>query len=288
LSDAGAGTVEPDPLARWLREYSAEVTTPDRRALDDAAARMPPRSRVYVAALPKDSPDRQVDVCRMVNQLGLVPVPHLVARNIENRQALDYLLQRLTTEADVDRALVLGGDRDDPAGDYSSALELIESGALQSHGIGKIAIAGYPEGHPRIADELLEAARTAKIAAAERAGLEVILITQLCFEAKPIVEYLRRLRAAGITQRVRIGLAGPASRKTLLRYAMICGVGASLRALKERQSLARNLLASETPERLLADLAAAVRSEPSLDIWGVHFFTFASLADTIEWAAGRP
>jgi len=266
-----------------LPDYSAEVTTPDRKALDAAASRMPPNARVYVAALPKDSPDRQIEVCAQVRELGLIPVPHIVARNIEDRAALESLLGRMAREAGVDRALILGGDRDVPAGDYDCSLQLIESGLLEKHGIWKIAIGCYPEGHPRIADDVLDQALMAKVAAARSAGLELILISQVCFESAPIVRFLRKVRAKGVTERVRVGIAGPAKRSTLVKYALICGVGASLRALRERQSLTKNLLSVETPENLIRELEDAAEAEPSLNIWGVHFFTFASLTNTIDW-----
>lgn len=274
------------PFLSRLPDYSAEVTTPDRKSLDAAARSMPKGARVYVAALPGQSPDRQIDVCREVRRLGLIPVPHVVARNLADRDALDALLGRLSQEAGVDRALVLGGDRDVPAGEYDCSLELIESGLLQEHGIDKIAIAAYPEGHPRIADEVLDEARAAKVAAARRAGLEVILITQVCFDADTIVRFLRRLRAQGVTERVRVGVAGPARIATLIKYAVICGVGPSLRSIRERQSVARNLLSPETPEKLILELEDAVEAEPALNVWGIHFFTFASLKNTIEWLRG--
>jgi len=76
-----------------------------------------------------------------VSGLGLIPVPHIVARNIAIRDAPNTLLSRLSRKAGVDRALVLRGDRDVPAGDFESSLQLIESGLLQEHGINKIAIA---------------------------------------------------------------------------------------------------------------------------------------------------
>lgn len=266
-----------------LPDYSAEVTTPDRKSLDEAARLMPTAARVYVAALPKDSADRQVQVCSDVRDLGLIPVPHIVARNIADRHALDDLLGRLSREAGVDRALVLGGDRDDPAGEYDSSLQLIESGLLQEHGINKIAIGVYPEGHPRISDDVLNRALTDKLAAARAGGFETILISQVCFDSAPIIEFLRRIRAEGVTERIRVGVAGPAKYSTLVKYAMICGVGPSLRALKERQSMTKNLLSGETPEKLILELEEAVEAEPSLNIWGIHFFTFASLKNTIEW-----
>lgn len=277
--------VSPGFMTR-LPDYSAEVTTPDRKSLDQTANLMPKDARVYVASLPKDPPDRQIGVCSQVRDLGLIPVPHIVARNIPNRNALDNLLGRLAREAGVDRALILGGDRSVPAGDYECSQQLIESGLLQAHGIDKIAIACYPEGHPRIPDAVLDRARSDKIAAARAAGLRLILISQFCFEAAPIIGFLRKIRSEGVEERVRVGVAGPAKHATLIRYAMICGVGASLRALRERQALAKNVLSGETPERLILELEEAVEADPSLNIWGIHFFTFASLKNTIQWVEG--
>lgn len=270
-------------LAALLRDYSAEVTAPDRKSLDEAADVMRPGSRVYIASLPNDTADRQVAAAAHLSRIGLIPVPHIVARNIKDRPALENLLARFTGEAGVDRALILGGDRDKPAGDYDSALQLIETGLLQKYGLKRIAIGCYPEGHPRIADAALNAALFQKLAAAERAGLEVIMISQLCFDAGAIIRFAERIRAEGVKARFRVGVAGPARRSTLLKYAMICGVGPSLRALKERQDLTQSLLAGETPEALLTEVAVAFARNPALNIWGVHFFTFAALRKSIEW-----
>jgi methylenetetrahydrofolate reductase (NADPH) len=78
-----------------------------------------------------------------------------------------------------------------------------------------------------------------------------------------------------------VGVAGPASRTSLLKYAIMCG--ASIRALKERPA-ARGMLAGDTPEDLLTEVAQAQADNPALGIQGVHFFTFASLAATIKFA----
>ena len=271
-------------LSRILGGYSAEVTTPDRKSLDAAAALMPNGSRVYIAGLPKDPPIRQVETAIRVRELGLEPVPHLVARNVNSRAAFEDHLAQLSEKAKVDRALVLGGDRDDAAGEFDSALSLIETGLFEKFGIDKIAIGCYPEGHPRIPDDVLRNAMFDKLAEAEKQGLQIILISQLCFDAERIIHFVRGLRETDVKARFRVGVAGPATPATLVKYAMICGVGPSLRAMKERQDTAKNLLAGETPEALLTDIARAHFAEPELDIWGIHFFTFSALKKTIEWA----
>ena len=269
-----------------LKNYSAELTARDHKSIA-AAGQLPAGTEVFVASLPNDTVEDQVAACVALRRAGVTPVPHVVARNITNIAEMDQILARMTGEAGVDRALILGGDRDDPAGDFDSALQLIETGLIQRHGIRTIAISCYPEGHPRITDAVLEEARATKLIAAERAGLDVTLVSQFCFEAKPIIALTERMRALGVTAPYRVGVAGPAKATTLMKYALICGVGASMRALKERQSLTRNLLTGVTPEDLIHELAAAQAANPALGLSGIHFFTFGSLAASIKWIQGQ-
>ena len=72
-----------------------------------------------------------------------------------------------------------------------------------------------------------------KLAAAKARGLDAYLVGQFAFDAAPIVSLARRLREAGIDAPYRVGIAGPAKRTTLIKYALMCGVGPSLRALRE-------------------------------------------------------
>lgn len=271
-------------LKSLLGIYSTELTTRDKRSLDAAPDVLAPGSEVFIASLPNDNIERLVSVAVQLRNSGLTPVPHIVARNIESLAALDGLLARLMGEAGLDRILVLGGDRDIPAGDLHSSLQLIESGLIRKHGIGKIFMACYPEGHPRISDEALERARADKLTAARADGLDVTLISQFCFDPKPIIALTKRMRSQGITAPYRVGVAGPAERATLVKYALMCGVGASLRALKERQELARNVITGETPEAILTEVAAAHAEKPALNLAGVHFFTFGALAKSAQWA----
>jgi methylenetetrahydrofolate reductase (NADPH) len=269
-------------LADLLRNYSAEVTCGDRKSISAAESLMPPGSEVFVVSLPSDKEDRSVAVTAELRKAGLIPVPHIAARNIRSRAEFAAHLRRLTTEAGVDRALILGGDRIHPIGEFNSSQQLIETGLLEAYGIRKIMLSWYPEGHQRIAVSELVKARNAKLRIAAARDLEVELIGQFCFESAPIIASARQLRAEGIQVPLRVGVAGPASRASLLKYAMICGVGASMRALKERPG-AGSLLSGETPERLLREVAHAQAREPGLGIHRAHFFTFASLASTTEF-----
>lgn len=97
----------------------------------------------------------------------------------------------------------------------------------------------------------------------------------------PVVAFAQNLRWEGVAAPLRIGVAGPADRAKLIKYALRCGVGASLR---ERSELARNVLAGETPDSLLGAVADAAAARPELAIAGAHFFTFGNPAGSIRWA----
>ena len=273
-----------DNLAALLDDYSVEVTSRDAASVAAAAATMRPGTEVFVANLPREGADVLVAAARTLKLAGLSPVPHIVARNIAGPRELGDMLARLTAEAGVERALVLGGDRDDPAGPFDAALQLIETGAFQRAGIRRIAIGCYPEGHARIPADALAGALRDKLAAAADAGLDVLLVSQFVFDAAPVVAFAEGLRRQGVAAPLRVGVAGPADRAKLIKYALRCGVGASLRVLRERSELARNVLAGETPDEILGTVADAAAARPELAITGAHFFTFGNPAGSIGWA----
>ncbi|GLS34754.1 methylenetetrahydrofolate reductase [Mesorhizobium tianshanense] len=271
-------------LAKFLANYSVEVTARDA---DATAHRLPPGGEVFVANLPQDSHDLLVAACSRLRMAGLIPVPHIVARKIRDRREFDDLIGQLVGEAGVDRVLALGGDHERPVGAFDASLQLIRTGSFERYGIRQIAIACYPEGHPRIGDQVLQDALKAKLAAIAESGIGARLVSQFAFKPEPVLDFARKLRAAGISVPLRVGVAGPAHRATLIKYAMRCGVGASLRALTERRHLVAGLLGTETPEELLTAIALAFHDDSSLRIEGVHFFTFGAPERSVEWAQDR-
>jgi methylenetetrahydrofolate reductase (NADPH) len=271
-------------LAQLLRGYSIEVTTHSRSAVDQCRARLAPGTEVYIAFVPGETYHAVAAVAGRLRAAVFEPVPHVTARSVAGFTQLGDFLARLAGEAGVRRALVVGGDQERPAGPYHSSLELLQTGLFQQHGIRRIGLACYPEAHHRIDGALLEQALLAKLELLRAAALEAWLVTQFCFEAAPILERVRQLRTLGITAPLRIGLAGPADRRTLWKYALHCGIGNSIRALGTRVDAVANLLARGTPDPILRDLTAARRRDPNLGIEGIHIFTFGGVATAASWA----
>ena len=81
---------------------------------------------------------------------------------------------------------------------------------------------------------------------------------------------------------MRIGIAGPASVRSLLTFAMKCGIGNSLRMLiNQPQSIGR-MLRDATPDALVGELAEGLRALRAAGV-GIHLFPFGGLAKTGAW-----
>src|SRR5262249_18564674 len=153
-------------IADFVQGFSIEATRPTAEEIAVLATVVPRGTRVYVSAVPTRPIQEALDSAIRLKAAGFSPVPHIADRMFASAAALDRFLAPVTQEAGVERILIIAGDRDRPAGDYHSALEVIDGGLLQRRGINEIGIAGYPEGHPRIPQQDLDRALMDKIAAA--------------------------------------------------------------------------------------------------------------------------
>lgn len=282
MTHGGTGGFQ-QTLIGLLHEASVEVTpraaTPALRDLYD------PGTEVFVSFLPGGDWRAVAATAAELRRQGFCPVPHVAARALAGRDDLDAFLRRLAGEAGVDRALVIAGDTERPRGAFAGALDALASGLFEAHGIRRIGLAGYPEGHPKLSDEALMTALRAKLAWAREAGVEPFVVTQFCFAATPVLDWLAATRAAGIAAPVRIGVAGPASVATLVRYALRCGIGASLRAVQTRTNMIGRLLSDAGPDDLLRELATALAAAPDPRVTGIHFFPFGGPGKTSDWIA---
>ncbi len=266
------------PIAAFMADFSVEATRPS--AADIAALSVLKRgARVFLSAVPNKPVEESITAAVKLRAAGLEPVPHVAVRNFATIEALDDFLARLTGEANVVNALVIAGERTEH-GPFRRALDVIDSSVLRRRGIRSIGIAGYPDGHPRIGNDELQRALADKIAAAEALGLSVEIVTQFCFDARAILDFVARVRAFGFEHPVRVGLAGPTGLTALLRYASRCGVRTSAQAMARRSGLVRQMFAMTTPDDIVRALAEkAPHAVPP------HFFSFGGLPGTVRWAS---
>src|SRR6266852_2036049 len=257
-----------------LAGASLELSSRDRAEIDACADLLEPGTAVTISMPPRQTYHGNVALATRLKRAGFRPVPHVAARRIASRDALDEYLARAAGEANVDSALVIGGDSDRASGPFESSLGLLETGLFQRHGIVRVGVAGYPEGHPRIAASALDAALVAKKGLARSAGIDLQVVTQFCFESEPVLVWAAKMKGHGLP--VRVGLSGPAR---LPRFAALCGIGNSVRALKARPQAITRLLVEAGPEAVVRDIARS----GGAPIAGVHFFCFGGLMRTARW-----
>jgi len=282
-----AAASEPEGTRQRIRDllagYSVEVTPATAAKHARLADLLPPDTRVYVAYVPGEHHREVVRTAARIRGEGLVPVPHFPARSIVDRAQLDDYLQRLTAEAGVEEVLVIGGGIDLPRGAFSGTQALLESGLFEAYGIRTIGLAGHPEGQREIGAPGAATTLEQKLAYARQTGAAVRLVTQFMFEAAPLLAWERMIRAQGSHLPIHVGVPGPATLKSLLSYARLCGVGNSMRVLTRQAGNLLKLASLSHPDALITALARHPAGDPGCRIERLHFYPFGGLARTARW-----
>jgi methylenetetrahydrofolate reductase (NADPH) len=215
---------------------------------------------------------------------GFDVMPHFPARIIKDRATLTDWVARYK-DVGVRQGLLLAGGVASPHGDFATSMQLLESGAFS--GFDRLHVAGHPEGNKDIdpdgSDKMVMEAARWKSAFAERSDAKIAMATQFCFEAAPVLAWVDRLAAEGIKLPVHIGVAGPAKLQTLIKFAIACGVGASLRVLQKRAMDVTKLLLPYEPTDVIAALAAHKAKSPGFGIEQVHFFPLGGIKTNATW-----
>lgn len=265
-----------------LEDCSLEMTGKDVPKLEEARAAIPPGTRINVTYLANEDLPMRVAASRAVREWGFLPVPHISARRLRSQEQLEEFLSALQEVGATEEVFVVGGDPTTPEGPYEDSLAVIESGLLQRHGVKRVSVSGYPEGHPGITDPVLWTALEGKQAALAHQQLPGTVITQFGFDADAVLTFLAAVRARGIDMPVRVGVPGPAGVKRLMSYAARFGVGTSAGIAKKYGFSLTGLLGTAGPDRFLRALAAG--HDPAVHgVVKVHFYTFGGLKATADW-----
>jgi methylenetetrahydrofolate reductase (NADPH) len=281
---AAASEVNPEAEA-FLSGYSIEVMPRTAEKIEDFRAILPRGTRVYIAHIEGTPIEDMVATAKRIAGEGFDVMPHFPARIIHDKATLADWIARYKGEAGVKQALLLGGGVNTPAGDFDNSMQLIETGAFD--GFERLHVAGHPEGNKDIdkdgTDKIVLQALKWKNDYANRTDAKMAIATQFCFEAAPVIAWANRLAAEGITLPIHIGVAGPAKLQTLIKFAISCGVGASLRVLQKRAMDVTKLLLPYEPTDFVAELAAHKAANPAFGIEQVHFFPLGGIKTNATW-----
>lgn len=268
-------------LAGLLSSASVEVSSRGHQ-LQELRDKFARGTDVTITFLPGDNYRHNVETASALRRAGYNPVPHIAAREMPSREALDDFLARTRGEADVTRVVLIAGDLALAKGPFRSSLDVCASGLIEARGVLSVSVAGHPEGHP-----YLSAANAFKVLEAWRdwgqlTKIRVDVVTQFCFESGPILGWIGELDARGISLPVIVGLAGPATPATLTKFALRCGIGNSMRSLRSQIGRFGRLLTDTGPDDVMRGLQSAPKAVTA-PIAGFHLFPFGGLRKAGEW-----
>ncbi|UIX34048.1 5,10-methylenetetrahydrofolate reductase [Streptomyces sp. GQFP] len=265
---------------RGLRELLERVryeVLPAKATEDKVLAHVPREVVVTVTASPVKGLEPTLDLAGRLAGHGYRVVPHVPARLLRDDVHVKDVVDRLR-EAGVDDVFVPAGDSDPPAGAYEGALPVLrrlgELGSPFTH----VGVTGYPESHPLIHDDVTIQAMWDK---REHA---TYIVSNLCFDARVLGEWVGRIRRREVALPVYVGVAGPVQRAKLLSMATKIGVGESTRFLARHPLWFLRFAApgGYSPERLLSRAEGALGA-PGAGVAGLHLFTFNQVAETERW-----
>lgn len=285
--EAAPVAVKPEVQA-FLKDYSIEVMPRTAEKVENFRDLLPAGTRVYIAHIEGTPIEDMVATAKRLSADGYNVMPHFPARIIKDEATLADWIARYQGEAGVEQALLLAGGVAKPHGDYDSSMQLLESGLFGKAGFKHLHVAGHPEGNKDIdpdgSDKNVMDALRWKAKFAETSDANMALATQFAFEAKPIIAWANGLKDAGIDIPIHIGIAGPAKLQTLIKFAIACGVGPSLKVLQKRAMDMTKLLLPFEPDQIIAELAAHKAANPDFNITHVHFFPLGGIKTNANWA----
>lgn len=279
----------PADIAGFLGGASIEVMPRTAAKVEDFRALLPEGTRVYIAHIEGTPIEEMVETAARLARDGFEVMPHFPARIIKDKSMLADWIARYQGEANVRSALLLAGGVTEPYGEFHSSIQLMESGLFGDAGFTRLHVAGHPEGNkdidPNGGTAEVDAALQWKQRFADTSDAEVAIATQFAFESGPVIAWADRLAAAGIRLPIHIGIAGPAKLQTLIKFAVACGVGPSLRVLQRRAMDVTKLVLPYEPTELVAELAAHKAANPDFGIEQVHIFPLGGIKTSAAWLA---
>ncbi|MEM7300844.1 MAG: methylenetetrahydrofolate reductase [Pseudomonadota bacterium] len=270
-------------------KISASIEVSPKQAIEsaDLPGLFPQGSWVYITDIGTDSAQHLTAAAKRVKDLGYQPVPHFASRRLPSADELRRRVGMLTQEAGVTNVLVIGGGLDDPAGPFTSTMEVLETAEFDKHGVTHIGVAGHPEGSPDFSDEVAVNALRLKQDFALRTDAKMRIVTQFGFDAEGFVAWADGLAEHGIDLPVHLGVAGPAKITTLIKFAAMCGVGNSLSFLKKRGSALATLATGFSPEVVVGPVEAHVSEAERTAVRQIHVFPFGGIKKSAQWLVDR-
>ena len=278
-------------FARLVSGFSIEVLPRTADKISDFREILPEGTRIYIANIEGTDFNDMLRTAKRISQQGFTAVPHITATSIKTRNKLAEYAERYRHEACTTEALLIAGGTIRPEAPFRSTMQMLETGIFGRTGFTKIFVAGHPEGNCDIAPDgdhrKLDTTLLEKQEYAVAEGMAIELTTQFAFDASAVSGWIRRIRDIGVLLPVNVGIAGPAKLQTLLKFALACGVGPSIKVLQRRARDVTRLLRPYSPDEVVGGLAENGRCGAAELIAGLHIFPLGGIQPAAAWAAER-
>lgn len=269
-------------IRQLLHHWSIEVTPRLAAELGDMRGYLPAGTKVYITFLPNGDFADSLRTCRALLAQGMIPVPHMALRNFPATLPIRDALMQVADAGVRDVLLIAGGSRHARQTPDNVPALLMEDwfAALPFDSVG---FAAHPEGNQGVTEDALRAAEQAKYAYAQQHGGYYYFLTQFCFTPRPLLDWMQGLQARGHALPVHVGIPGLASRKSLIRHARYCGIGASAQYLRRNLMNWRHFFSPQQPDNLLYALAQAQHDDAHIPLRQLHFYPLSAFPATLAW-----
>lgn len=264
-----------ESIRALLQRWSIEITPRLFASLDDIRHYLPEKTKVYVTFLPGSPFAATLETCRALLACNMVPVPHMALRNFPAALPVREAFARVMELGVRDVLLIAGAGRENE----QDVPALLEAAWFADLPLDSIGFAAHPEGNGGIDQAILQRAEQCKYQFAQSHRADCYFVTQFCFTPQPVLAWMADLQARGCALPVHIGIPGLASRKSLLRHARHCGIGASTQYLKRNLMNWRHFFSPRQPDNLLF---AYAQSAGHL-LRRLHFYPLGAFAQTLSW-----
>lgn len=269
------GVQHVDTLSGFLRHPRYEVM-PTANAEAQVLEYVPKDVTITVTASPGRGLGATLDLTVRLAGHGYRTVPHLAARMIRDRAELSLIVGELKASG-VEDIFVIAGDAREPAGELEDSIALL-SALPEGHGMKQIGVAGYPESHAFVEDDVTIQAMW------DKRKIATYIVSNLCFDVPKVTSWVTRVRRRGVQLPVYIGMAGVTDPIKLLRVSTRIGLADSTRFLLGHSSWIGRLVrpGGYSPSRFVSELSPDV-ADPRQRIAGFHIFTFNEIGPTERW-----
>ena len=249
--------------------------------IEDKLDSLPSDMYIAVTCSPTKGVDETLELSEKLIERGFKVTPHIASKCVSGEKHLEAIIKKLD-ELGIESIFVPGGDRPEPMGDFNNALDLLKALKKLGHNLNKIGMAAHPEGHPDVSDEILMEALE------EKKDLADFIVTQMCFDAEILNDWMNQIHKKGIELPVWVGLPGVIERGRLLKTSLRIGVGDSLRFLRKKSQVATELMKSSiyNPDDLVRDITEQIDINDS-KLAGYHIYCFNQIETTEKWRTER-